>query len=463
MRKLVKTVISAALLSGALLLGGCGRNSLGKLEGMPTPPPSIAPSNYVMSTPEPGADSGAAIILTEEPSATAQVSPSPVVSVAPTAVPTSAPVRTPSPTQTAAPSSGSSAWTTPAPAATPAAALPVVTKSPTDEKVIVNGSCYFVAKYQNAIWAVWHFVSPDGMYDLDYTDIAAILPAMEILGGDTSTMQLKNIPQSLNNWRVYCRFSNRSGSVDTSKALLTVTTSTDGAPKVTKSPTDETVQLGGSASFVARHDGAIWAVWHFVSPDGTQDLTYRDAVAQFAGLKIVGGDRPTMQLGGIPADLNGWRVYCAFSNNIGTTNTAAARILISGMPAPSVPTPTPTATLTPDDVYSSIYNGTYIESYAHKAAITISGGPDTFQVVVNWPSSNAVYSTWIFSGAFDGRAVMNYDNCIKTTSTSDLSGNVTTVTDYIGGTGYLRLTEYGLGWSDAIEHIADGLLFDKLQ
>ena len=98
MRKLVKTVISAALLSGALLLGGCGRNSLGKLEGMPTPPPSIAPSNYVMSTPEPGADSGAAIILTEEPSATAQVSPSPVVSVAPTAVPTSAPVRTPSPT-----------------------------------------------------------------------------------------------------------------------------------------------------------------------------------------------------------------------------------------------------------------------------------------------------------------------------------------------------------------------------
>ena len=58
---------------------------------------------------------------------------------------------------------------------------------------------------------------------------------------------------------------------------------------------------------------------------------------------------------------------------------------------------------------------------------------------------------------------MNYDNCIKTTSTSDLSGNVTTVTDYIGGTGYLRLTEYGLGWSDAIEHIADGLLFDKLQ
>ena len=42
-------------------------------------------------------------------------------------------------------------------------------------------------------------------------------------------------------------------------------------PVVTKSPTDETVNEGGHAEFVARFENAVWAVWHFVSPDGETD------------------------------------------------------------------------------------------------------------------------------------------------------------------------------------------------
>ena len=42
--------------------------------------------------------------------------------------------------------------------------LPRVTKSPTGETVAVNGSAQFIAKYENADLAEWHFVSPDGSY-----------------------------------------------------------------------------------------------------------------------------------------------------------------------------------------------------------------------------------------------------------------------------------------------------------
>ncbi|MDO4974279.1 MAG: hypothetical protein Q4E38_08725, partial [Eubacteriales bacterium] len=57
----------------------------------------------------------------------------------------------------------------PTPAPTPVPSnYPVVTKDPTDETVTVNGKCQFVTRYENAKWAEWHFVSPDGTRDLTY-------------------------------------------------------------------------------------------------------------------------------------------------------------------------------------------------------------------------------------------------------------------------------------------------------
>ncbi|MBR1457203.1 MAG: hypothetical protein IJ594_08625, partial [Oscillospiraceae bacterium] len=196
-------------------------------------------------------------------------------------------------------------------------------------KVLVGGSCWFVAKYENAIWAEWHFVSPDGTRDLDYSQAAKEFPKLEIVKGFASSMQLNNIPEALNGWKVYCRFSNNSGAVNTDKATITVTTSTEGAPKVTKSPTDETVKAGESAYFVANHENAVWAVWHFVSPDGTRDLDYTQAAKEFPSLQILKGDQRTMQLKNIPVELNGWKVYCAFRNNLGTTNTGSAKITVT--------------------------------------------------------------------------------------------------------------------------------------
>ena len=260
-------------------------------------------------------------------SSTALVTPTPV------ATPTPTPVATPTPTPTPAP--------TPTPVATPAPGSPVITKDPTDETVKVGGSCWFVANHNGAIFARWHFVAPDGT-DLQYDEAADKFPTLIIHNGEYDSMKLSNIPAELNGYRFYCRFSNNAGSVDSKSALLTIegenaTAATAAAapkgdaPKVTKDPTDETVKPGDNAWFVAKHTGAILARWHFVSPDG-KDYEYTDTAVsgEFPQMKIVGGDQGTMQLQNIPLNASGWKVYCRYSNNNGTTDTNSALITVQG-------------------------------------------------------------------------------------------------------------------------------------
>ena len=289
---------------------------------IPTAAPTAAPEND--TAPE------TAVIVPAEPASEPTPAPTPVPTPAPTPVPTPAPTPAPAPASTAAPASN----------------LPRITKSPTSEKVAVNGSCQFVSRYENAKWAEWHFVSPDKTRDISYKEAETEFPTLKIINGYGKDMSLQNIPETLNGWTVYCRFSNDYGSAVTESASITVTggtgstgstaagtTAPAAAPKVTKSPTGESVKAGEGATFVAKHENAIWAVWHFVSPDGSRDIPYTDAAKEFPKLQIINGDKGTMKLQNIPAELNGWKVYCAFRNNVGTTNTAAAAITVQGAAA----------------------------------------------------------------------------------------------------------------------------------
>ena len=176
MKKRMLTVI--CLLLTLLLLAGCGRRK--KTAETVTIPPTET----------------AAPAATQLPLTTA--APEPVQTPAPTPEPT------------------------PAPTAKPAANLPVVKKDPTGETVAVNGKCQFVTRYENAILAEWHFVSPDGSQDLDYIQAQNAFPTLKVLNGYTKDLTLDSIPATLNGWRVYCRFSNNSGSVNSGSALITV-------------------------------------------------------------------------------------------------------------------------------------------------------------------------------------------------------------------------------------------------
>ena len=217
---------------------------------------------------------------------------------------------------------------------------PVVTKSPTDETVKPGGSCWFTAEHNGAELARWRFISPEGE-DMQYDEAATRFPTLKILQGQYSHMKLENIPAELDGWRVYCRYSNKVGSIDTKTATVHVTadgtpgvTGAPGSPVVTKSPTDETVKPGGSCWFAARHTGAQLARWHFVSPDGQTDVQYDEAAKMFPDLIIKNGEYDTMQLKNIQSDLNGWRVYCRFSNKAGAVDTEMATITVTaGEPA----------------------------------------------------------------------------------------------------------------------------------
>ena len=300
---------------------------------------------YSMSLADDTAQSGSSLVV-GVPSVTAApagstssvpvtaATPAPTVQIAATAAPAPTPVPTP-----AAP-------------ATPAPGSPVITKDPTDEKVQVGGSCWFVANHRGANFARWHFVSPDGTdIAIDTKDengnnvLAKQFPNLNIHNGEYDSMKLSNIPAELNGYRFYCHFWNANGSVDSKSALLTVegagnvaAANTDTAaanaangPKVTKDPTDETVKPGESAWFVAKHTGAILARWHFVSPDGSDYEYTNEAISsQFPQMKIVGGDQGTMQLQNIPLNANGWKVYCRYSNNSGTADTKMATITVQG-------------------------------------------------------------------------------------------------------------------------------------
>ena len=429
------------LLIAALLLSGCGAKS--EVE-------YTEPSQVIVIEPEPTAS------LPQD-----QATPTPLPTSEPTPLPMATPAPTPTPLPIATPAPTPIPAATPRPASTPAPVTnqaPRVTKSPTDEKVPVGGSCYFVAKYENAIWAEWHFVSPDGKKDLDYAQAAKEFKDLEIVQGYASTMQLKNIPESLDGWQVYCRFSNHSGAVTTGKAKITISKDAVGdRPKVTKDPTSETVDIGGTCSFVARYENAIWAVWHFVSPDGSRDLDYLDAGKEFKDLEIINGYASTMKLKKIPAALNGWTVYCRFSNNVGATDTKSAKITVKGAPEPTTtpaptatptptvvpvptPTPTPTPTETPVIVYFD-YTGTFTETGEQKATLVISGGPDRYQISVHWTTGDNEYSLWTFSGQFSETGILQYSDAVMTVVNSQTGA---TQVKYTGGTGKLAYVDSGV-------------------
>ena len=164
---------------------------------------------------------GYTVVRKSELQTPAPATPTPVATLAPTPTVAPTPESTPTPTPTLTPGP------TPVPAQvtvqpTPVSSPPKITKHPIAEVVTEGGSCMFITKYENAIWAEWHFVSPDGTRDLSYVSAQKEFPTLTIINGHTKDLKLENMPLALNGWNVYCRFSNNSGVAKTNTALITV-------------------------------------------------------------------------------------------------------------------------------------------------------------------------------------------------------------------------------------------------
>ena len=128
-------------------------------------------------------------------------------------------------------------------------------------------------------------------------------------------------------------------------APVTPTPISANLPRITKNPSSEIVEANGKCQFVTRYENADIAEWHFVSPDGTTDIGYSTAQALFPTLKIINGFAKDMTLENIPSELNGWKVYCRFSNANGYTDTATATLTVKGTSTNPSVTETPSTTV----------------------------------------------------------------------------------------------------------------------
>ena len=99
-------------------------------------------------------------------------------------------------------------------------------------------------------------------------------------------------------------------------------------PHITKHPTGETVEPGGSAQFVARADDATKITWRLVSKDTTVTYNAADGSDYFPGLSVDGLGTERLTLENIPSSLNEWCVEAKFENGYGASYSNGARITV---------------------------------------------------------------------------------------------------------------------------------------
>lgn len=111
------------------------------------------------------------------------------------------------------------------------------------------------------------------------------------------------------------------------------------------------------------------------------------------------------------------------------------------------------------------YVGSYYEEHAHRGKISVDHNEDSYVVTIHWAGSADTASEWKFTGEFNGRQVLYYDDCVRTNLTYSEDGSCTSEQVYTNGTGYIRIaeegTKTGLTWSDDMENAGADAFFIK--
>ena len=152
----------------------------------------------------------------------------------------------------------------------------------------------------------------------------------------------------------------------------------------------------------------------------------------FSGLEIIDADTGDLVLKNIPESLNDWKVYCHFSNAIGSSDTDSAAITVNAAKTPAQT--------------GADYTGIYTESLAGRGTIEITGTPTLYEVTVDWFEGTTEYLT-TFSGTFSDTGVLEYNNAVLTVRFEDGSHDLR----YTSGTGNLAYVDSGIVgvyWTD---------------
>ena len=209
-------------------------------------------------------------------------------------------------------------------------------------------------------------------------------------------------------------------AVDSAYLSFTVSSAPTPAPAtqdivITKSPTGEHVEAGGSAKFVARANNAERIVWRLVSNDTTNTVQCTEAGEFFPGIQVSGLGTETLVLSNIPESLDGWRVEAQFWNGNRHAESNGAEITIvddNGNPirnqqVAATPVPEPAFTFAP----SVGSNDMPVSTEARTANISIQpmsrellpGEGYTLSVIATSPNNGTLSYQW-YSAATNNRS-----------------------------------------------------------
>ena len=100
-----------------------------------------------------------------------------------------------------------------------------------------------------------------------------------------------------------------------------------GSLAVTKNPDSESHAPGENAAFVADATAYNSVQWVFVAPGGAE-YTADEFAMQFPKSALSGTDKTTLNIWSVRAEMNGWSVYCIFSNGSSTVWTNQAWLYV---------------------------------------------------------------------------------------------------------------------------------------
>ena len=173
-----------------------------------------------------------------------------------------------------------------------------------------------------------------------------------------------------------------------------------------------------------------------MSPDGTRDLSYLQAQLEFPTMKISYGYTKDLTLSSIPETLNGWRVYCHFSNESGSTDTATALITVKDAQGNVAPVP-----------QKAGFEGRWAEEIAGRCQITFTTRSDgDLNVDISWSGSAWQRSRWQMT-ATERWGVMYYDDGHTWVETYNDNGSSYSISnESYNGTGSFYIQDGKLHW-----------------
>lgn len=168
-----------------------------------------------------------------------------------------------------------------------------------------------------------------------YEKYAGSLPAGLSLSWDDYGIYMAGTPTTAGNYSSSYNVVTENGTYSfiinlsiTGGTTPTKAPATGNPPHITKHPTGETVEPGGSAQFVARADDATKITWRLVSKDTTVTYNAADGPDYFRGLSVDGLGTERLTLENIPSSLNEWCVEAKFENENGASYSNGARITV---------------------------------------------------------------------------------------------------------------------------------------